>query len=135
VTGEPWFVASSFWFVLMNGRDPLHKRARDLLETHEPRLVTSSFVMAETASLLTKRRTKAIAVTFVETVVGDPDCAVAHPTREQLEAAVALFTSRPDWGFDIVDAVSFTLMRDTGIQQALTLDGHFVQMGFAVMPP
>lgn len=134
MSGRQWFVDTSFWYVLLNRREALHASAVELLSSDPPHLITSSFVVAETASLLTKRRTKATAVAFLDTVIGDPGCTIVHPTLDQLAAAYELFASRPDWDFDLVDAVSFVLMRSHEVDAALTIDAHFVEMGFVVLP-
>ncbi|MEA3400032.1 MAG: hypothetical protein U9R79_02190 [Armatimonadota bacterium] len=61
-------------------------------------------------------------------------CEVTHPSEDQIRAAWDVFLSYPDWDFDLVDAISFTLMRDLEIDSALTLDRHFAEMGFTALP-
>lgn len=46
------------------------------------------------------------------------------------EMALDLLTERPDKDWSLCDAVSFILMRDWEIQDALTTDHHFEQAGF-----
>lgn len=46
------------------------------------------------------------------------------------DRAVALLRSRPDKSYSLCDAVSFVLMREQGISEALTTDQHFGQEGF-----
>ena len=45
-------------------------------------------------------------------------------------AACNCFGSAFDKSYSLCDAVSFILMRDRGILDALTTDQHFVQEGF-----
>jgi len=127
-------VDSSFWFALFSRNEPAHARSVELLEGFDGSLHTSTFVMAETASLVTKRATKAGAVAFCLYVLDGSACEVIHPSEVQVRAAWDLFLSRPDWDFDFVDALSFTMMRELGIDTAFTLDRHFAQMGFAALP-
>ena len=47
-------------------------------------------------------------------------------TREGLD----LLHARPDKRYSLCDAISFVLMRDRGITEALTLDHRFDQEGF-----
>lgn len=44
--------------------------------------------------------------------------------------AVALFQNRSDKAWSLTDCLSFVVMQDRGIQQALTGDHHFAQAGF-----
>lgn len=44
--------------------------------------------------------------------------------------AVALLKARPDKAYSLCDAVSFLLMRERGLIDALTTDHHFQQEGF-----
>jgi len=44
--------------------------------------------------------------------------------------ALALIQARQDKTYSLCDAVSFVLMRERGIQEALTTDKHFEQEGF-----
>lgn len=45
-------------------------------------------------------------------------------------AAWQLLKQRPDKNWSLVDATSFTMMQQLGIQNALTSDRHFEQAGF-----
>src|SRR5579872_2324549 len=40
-----------------------------------------------------------------------------------------------DQTFSLADAVSFQVMRERRIREALTLDGHFALAGFVMIPP
>jgi uncharacterized protein len=44
--------------------------------------------------------------------------------------AIDLLLARPDKTYSLCDAVSFILMRQKGIREALTTDKHFEQEGF-----
>ena len=44
--------------------------------------------------------------------------------------AFALVQARQDKTYSLCDAVSFVLMRERGIREALTTDKHFEQEGF-----
>jgi predicted nucleic acid-binding protein len=46
------------------------------------------------------------------------------------DRAVSLYSARPDKEWGLTDCISFVLMSERGIAQALTTDRHFEQAGF-----
>jgi predicted nucleic acid-binding protein len=46
---------------------------------------------------------------------------------------VDLYAERPDKGWSLTDCISFVVMRQQGITQALTGDHHFEQAGFTAL--
>jgi len=130
-----WFVDSSFWYTFANRRDSNQSWANAVLASHLGRIVTTAYVLAETTSLLTKRIGKATAIQFLQVTHDENACRLICPDPDQLQRAETLFAEYADWDFDLVDAVSFVVMRDQGIDHALTFDHHFEQMGSIVEPP
>ena len=51
-------------------------------------------------------------------------------TESHYIEALTLFKSRQDKSYSLCDAVSFMLMREHGLDKALTTDRHFEQEGF-----
>ena len=49
------------------------------------------------------------------------------------KTATDLYGQRPDMEWGLTDCVSFTLMRERNITQAVTADQHFVQAGFQAL--
>ena len=67
---------------------------------------------------------------FLRTV-GEPPNIVVRSTRELEKAAERNWLARcDDQDFSFADAVSFAVMTERGIREALTLDPHFVVAGF-----
>ena len=127
------FVDTSAWYPLIVARHPDHARLgtalRSLIRNHR-RLVTTNLVVAETHTLLLRRVGRAVALTFLQTV-GEPPNIVVRSTRELETAAERNWLARYDGqDFSFADAVSFAVMTERGIREALTLDHHFVVAGF-----
>ena len=51
-------------------------------------------------------------------------------TPELFAQAVALYHSRPDKEWGMAECVSFCVMQERGITDALAYDHHFTQAGF-----
>ena len=64
-------------------------------------------------------------------LLNNPKIEVVWVDETLHQAAVALLQSRPDKTYSLYDAVSFLLMQQYGITDALTTDHHFEQEGFA----
>jgi predicted nucleic acid-binding protein len=93
--------------------------------------VTHNYVLAEFVALAESRRQprKAFLTTMVE-IVTDPKIEVVWVDRNLHHEAMKLLLSQLDKTYSLCDAVSFLLMRQHSIQEALTTDHHFEQAGF-----
>jgi predicted nucleic acid-binding protein len=58
---------------------------------------------------------------------------IVPATRALLEEGVQLFRKRPDKDWPLTDCISFVVMEDEGIRDALTGDRHFEQAGFTAL--
>ena len=128
------FVDTGAWFAYVNAADPDHRRVREVLDEPVGRLVTSSYVFDETVTLtqarLGHRRAVAVGRTLLDPAVVD----LLRVTPPDERAAWALFERRSDKAYSFTDCTSFVLMRRERIGQAVALDVHFSQEGFAVVP-
>jgi hypothetical protein len=134
VTGERRFVDTGAWFAYANRADPEHQRVRQVLDEQPARLVTSSYVFDETVTLTQARlgHRPAVAVGRALLDPGVVHWLIVTPPDER--AAWMLFERRPDKSYSFTDCTSFVLMRREGIATPVTLDDHFAQEGFAILP-
>ena len=128
-----FFVDTSAWYPLVVSKHPDHTRLgatlRALIRDHR-RLVTTNLVVAETHALLLRRVGRPTALTFIRTVHESPNV-VVHSTREiELAAERNWLVRFTDQDFSLTDAVSFGVMTERRIREALTLDAHFTVAGF-----
>jgi len=63
----------------------------------------------------------------------DSDVTVVPCDQGLLEAAIGLFSKRPDKQWSLTDCLSFVVMEREGITEALTGDHHFEQAGFVAV--
>lgn len=98
------------------------------------RILTTNLIVAETHALLLRRLGHRVAVTFVREVGSAPNV-VVESSRELEELALRDWLERfEDENFSLTDAVSFAVMSERRIRNALTLDHHFAVAGFEVVP-
>lgn len=67
---------------------------------------------------------------YVDAVRTAPYTQIVHIDEAIDAAAWALLKSREDKSWSLVDATSFVVMQELGLQEALTTDHHFEQAGF-----
>jgi len=69
-------------------------------------------------------------------LVDNPDIETVWVDESLHRKAMQLLANRQDKTYSLCDAVSFVLMRQRGISDALTTDRHFEQEGFIrLLPP
>lgn len=131
------FVDTSAWYVLAVSSAPQHRKVSDALRhriQRGARIVTTNFIVAETHALLLRRTSRKVALTFVREVRRTPNI-VVESSAEYEELAVTEWLEKfDDQSFSFTDAVSFAVMSERGVSDALALDHHFSIAGFVVIP-
>lgn len=131
------FVDTSAWYPIVVANHPDHAEVantlRDLLKAGD-RLVTTNLVVAEAHALLLHRASRDVALEFAKTV-GEPPTVIVHSDHALERGAISDWLARyADQDFSLADGVSFAVMRNRRISQALTLDVHFASAGFRMLP-
>ena len=110
--------------------EPFHDKALESYRTADRRL-TNNYVLAEYVALATARRfPRQLTLAFITDLLRNPDIEVIWVDRALDTQALNLLLKRQDKTYSLCDAVSFVLMRQHGIAEALTTDRHFEQEGF-----
>lgn len=68
-----------------------------------------------------------------EALSRDERIQIVRLTPDLLERGVALFRSRADKDWPLTDCISFVVMQDHVLTDALTADQHFEQAGFKAL--
>ncbi len=129
------FVDTSAWYPLVDRSAPGHARLAAVLReriTDGWTLVTTNLVLAESHALIMRRIGNEPALSFLLDVRAAPNI-VEFSTPEREERAERDWLARyRDQAFSLTDAVSFTVMAERGIGEALALDRHFATAGFVL---
>ena len=127
------FVDSVAWIALVNTRDSLHEKAKEVfanLRRQNYRFVTTEFVLIEFANALSAPGFRLKAAVFVEGLRLSDEVKVVPASSELFSLGFELYKNRPDKEWSIVDCISFIVMEETKISTAFTEDHHFEQAGF-----
>ncbi len=123
--------ADTFYFLaLLNERDPAHDRAVAASRAPGLRLITTEFVLLELADALCRPGQREEAVALWNVVQTDPAFRLIAATSEWLQRGRELYRGRPDKEWSLTDCISFVVMQDERLIEALTGDRHFEQAGF-----
>jgi uncharacterized protein len=130
------FLDTSFAIALSATTDQSHARAVDLadqLEKKGTRLVTTQAILLEIGNALSKQRYRIAAIQLLESLASDPNVEIVPLSKDLYRAAFNLFGNRLDKEWGLIDCISFVVMQERGILEALTTDDHFNQAGFRAL--
>jgi uncharacterized protein len=131
------FIDTSAWFPLADPQDRSHQRLAVALRDRVRqgvRIVTTNLVLAETYALLLRRVRREAALAFLREVRRPPQVVITSTEELELRAEREWLLRYPDQDFSLTDAVSFAVMSERGIVDALALDHHFATAGFVLVP-
>lgn len=127
------FIDTVYLLALVRANDELHERAvrwSDVL--NEPLLVTE-YVVWEFVNVCPKPQNRQLVPPILEWIEGDPGVVLKEADRELFTAGFIRFNERLDKAWSLTDCVSFIVMENAGVTQALTNDHHFEQAGFEAL--
>jgi uncharacterized protein len=130
------FLDTAYAIALSSPKDTYHARAAalaDELEQHPVRLLTTRAVLLEIGSALARQRFRSAAIALLEALEHDPAVEIVPLSESLFAKAFQLYRARPDKEWGLTDCVSFVVMMDRGLSEALTTDEHFHQAGFRAL--
>jgi predicted nucleic acid-binding protein len=127
------FADSHFFIALLNVRDEAHARAVQVETGPLLHLVTTRWVLAETADAMSAPVFRSRAVRFLTLAKANPWLTVMGDSDALFDKGCELFADRQDKAWSLTDCISFSVMADEGIAEALTGDRHFEQAGFKAL--
>jgi predicted nucleic acid-binding protein len=126
--------ADAFYFVArLNRRDQHHERVLKFSRDFRAQLLTSDWVLMEVADALAESESRSRVRDFILHLRQTAACEIVPATRELLDRALGLYHQHADKKWTLTDCVSFVIMRDRNVTDALTGDKHFEQAGFAAL--
>jgi predicted nucleic acid-binding protein len=124
------FADSYFFFAILNPRDPAHGKAMDFSRRNRAPLATTAWVLTELADGLASTSRRQIFRRVMDDFEANRANMIVPANVETFEKGVELYHSRPDKQWSLTDCISFAVMTEEGIAEALSGDHHFEQAGF-----
>jgi uncharacterized protein len=128
-------VDTSVLLCCFDGDEPRHDDTVDLFDSGTQRF-THNYVLLESIALAQARRLhRETALKFALNAAVSPNLELVWVDKELHDRGMGLLAAQLDKTYSLCDAVSFLLMRERGIIDALTTDRHFEQAGFRKLLP
>src|SRR5262245_7461497 len=127
---KPVFADTAYYVALLSQADEWHETAVAWSEELLGRQVVTEYVLVELGSALAKGKHRRTYVPFVRHLLADTGTLFIPASDNLFHRGLALFASRPDKDWSLVDCISFVVMKQRRLTDALTTDHHFEQAGF-----
>lgn len=127
------FVDAAYYIALLNPRDQHAAAAVRLAHDISGWYVTTTWVLTEVCNLLSSPGVRARAIALVEELEDATDTEIIHVDHDLWRRSLNHYATRPDKSWSLTDCLSFLVMQDRGLTEALTADRHFEQAGFTVL--
>jgi hypothetical protein len=126
------FADTFFYLALLDARDPAHEPAVARSQAAGI-ILTTEFILLELGNSCARAEDRADFLALLEGLRGSPRTRVVPLDSGLLQRGLDLFAARPDKDWSVTDCISFVVMRDERITEALTADRHFEQAGFKIL--
>ena len=127
------FADAFFYIALLDIRDQHHKRVSEYAQSTLDFFFTTRWVLAEVANSFSESALRSAVAGFLVEIEQDPNVKIISNSDELYRRGLALYADRPDKHWSFTDCISFLVMEDESITNALTRDHHFFQAGFVPM--
>lgn len=127
------FLDTSYAVALSARTDQNHEQAVKLakeLQESSTHIVTTRAVLLEIGNALAKVRYREAAVKLLSALETDPTIDIVPASDDLYQRALKIYSDRVDKEWGLIDCMSFVVMNDEGLADALTADKHFQQAGF-----
>jgi predicted nucleic acid-binding protein len=127
------FVDTGYLLALLNPRDELFQRAQRWgAAVHEPLLITE-YVLCELVNTFSAPLDRPKAHAVIDEIRLSANWELIYATPQLFSEGLSRHRARPDKDWSLTDCISFHLMEQRGLQQALAFDHHFEQAGFEAL--
>jgi uncharacterized protein len=128
----PAFPDTYYYLALVNPKDIGHAKAVAFAKSATAPMVTTDWVITELADALCAVPNRPVFTRLLALIRNESTTVVPFGVA-LMERGLALFTERQDKDWPLTDCISFVVMKEQGITEALTADRHFEQAGFVAL--
>lgn len=130
---KPVFADTVYYLALTNPRDQYSAPAMRFTTGFSGTFVTTAWVLTEVANSLSRGPNRALFFDLYHDLADDLRVTIVPPIQDLFEQGIEFYAQRHDKEWSLTDCISFIVMREYGLTDALTADHHFEQAGFTVL--
>lgn len=130
---KPVFADTVYYLALTNPRDQYAAAATRFTAGFSGAFVTTAWVLTEVANSLARGPNRALFLELYHELAQDRRVTIVPSAQDLFEQGIELYAQRPDKDWSLIDCISFIVMREYGLTDALTADRHFEQAGFKIL--
>ncbi len=127
------FADTTFFLAVVNPDDVWHDLAVKLSQARSGMVVLTEFVLVEIGNTLRKGWLRPYFIGLARHMQSDPEHQIVPASPELIERGMVLYEKRPDKEWSLTDCISFVVMTELEITDALSSDKHFEQAGFNIL--
>lgn len=127
------FADSFYYLALLNPDDFAHRSALELAHQVMGPKVTTEWVMTEVGDALAAPGQRELFLALLAELRSDVSVTIVPASHGLFERGIDLYARRPDKEWSLTDCLSFVVMQEYDIREALTGDHHFEQAGFKAL--
>ncbi len=126
-----FFLDMAYVLALLNPTDIYHKQAKALLNSMQSarEVWITEAVLIEIGNALA-RSNRFAAAAFIDSCYNTTNVRIVSADTSLLMRALDFYNNRGDKEWGLTDCISFIVMTDQDLKEALTTDEHFQQAGF-----
>ena len=126
-------IDTGFLVGLASSRDELRSACLAWSAHGVKQLLLSEYVVVEFLNQMRSPTLRMNAAKLVTAYMHHPQCLYLPASPELFAAGFDLYRLRPDKAWSLTDCISFVVMRERGMTEALAYDQHFEQAGFRTL--
>ena len=111
-------------------RDQYHPVVASYMAGYVGRILTTDWVLSESLDALSNSRTRMAAVDLIDRLRVNPVVEIIGYDDALYRRGLDVYRKRPDKEWSLTDCISFVVMEQQKLTDALTADHHFRQAGF-----
>ena len=133
MAAEPLFIDSGGFYALVSPESESHQLAVEIMQEaarQKRRAITTDYIIDETATLLRARGLSKLLVEFFRLTEESQALSIEWTDPDHFSAARKFMLKHLDQEFSFTDCVSFIVMKELRLTDALATDNHFRIAGF-----
>jgi predicted nucleic acid-binding protein len=130
---KPVFADTSYYIAVLSEEDLYHDAAIACGDNLLGHLIVTEYVLVELGNGLSRSKHRNRFKPLVEHLFINADTIIVPASESLFQQGLQLFAARSDKTWSMVDCISFVVMKQRRLTDALSTDQHFTQAGFRAL--